>query len=46
MDYKVILTKDLIDVNSALQFINSPYCGGTSVFIGTTRLLENVADEK
>lgn len=37
------LTSGRIDVQAALAFVSSPYCGGTSLFLGTTRITENGA---
>jgi len=33
----IIITKELLDVNVALEFIVLPWTGGTSCFLGTTR---------
>jgi len=43
---KILLTKERINVLEALAFVNSPYCGGTSIFIGTTRNTESGNDAK
>ncbi|KAL7073960.1 hypothetical protein ACQ4LE_006201 [Meloidogyne hapla] len=34
---KLELTQSLIDVNNSAKWVNSPNCGATSIFIGTTR---------
>ena len=45
-NYKICLTHEKINVQEALNFVNSPYCGATSIFIGTTRVTENGESEK
>lgn len=40
------LTHGRIEVQEALGWVNSPYCGGTSIFIGTTRITENGENSK
>lgn len=40
------LTRETIRVDEAFAFISSPFCGGTNVFIGTTRINEKDEDDK
>ncbi|KAI2807659.1 Molybdopterin synthase catalytic subunit [Blomia tropicalis] len=35
------LTNKPINVQEALDFIKSPHCGGSSIFVGSTRITEN-----
>ena len=36
---EIVLTNDKLDVGKAFDAISSPYCGGSSIFLGESDLL-------